>query len=168
MKFLLFFYIGFANINLAYGQDAGLSNDCLAKPIREYLAAIQNLAFKDMAPLLHPKARYRDPTMVFFNTEAIDLAGPSAIIDFWQTSARDTQLSQNDYQIVSCLTTPPYTVLHMNMTLEVSGKAWQSDKERIQVKGTLSSIYKLENGLITEHTDYVDYQSLMEEVARQR
>ena len=117
-----------------------------------------------MKETLHVDARYYDPTMTFYDRDAIDLKGPDAIVEFWKSSSVDSGTEKIDYTYRECFDTAGYHVVHYDLTVTVSGTFWNVNKETVEISGSVTSIIRIVDDKVIEHQDYVDYASAEDDV----
>lgn len=144
---------------------AGHALACEADPAVAYLKTIESMDWDAMEAKLHPDARYHDPTMTFYDRDAIDLQGRRAIVDFWRSSSDGSGTSGIDYTYRECFDTAGYHVVHYDLAVTVAGAYWNLDRETIDLTGVVTSIFRIIDDRVVEHRDYVDYASAEDEIA---
>lgn len=139
--------------------------DCAADSVpHRWIKAIEGQNWDALQGLFAEDSRYRDPTMAFFDTAEIDLRGPQAIRQFWQESSEDSGTSAIDYTITHCFQTGGIAVLTLKVAVTVAGDTWGIKKESVVLRGAQTSVLRIENDLIVEATDLVDYADVMGQV----
>jgi len=122
-----------------------------------YLNAIETMQWQRMRSLLADDARYTDPTMTYFDREAIDIRGAEAIVAFWQSSSEDSGTTRIDYETTACFETAGYYVVNLDIRITVAGQYWNVNRPEIVLPGKVLSIVRVVDGLVAEHRDYVEY-----------
>lgn len=139
--------------------------DITGTPYR-YLAAIEQQDMTTMAQLLSAEAHYLDPTMTQFNGQPVDLLGKDAIIKFWRDSFEVSGSGKLDYGIDECFTAGDTTVMTLNLEIEVAGAFWGVNKDKIDLNARHIMILRIVGKQIIDHTDYVDYASMLDQVEK--
>lgn len=145
-----------------------LSADCDDDPAIAYLKVIEAMNWPGMRALLAPDAHYLDPTMIFFDRPAIDLRGPDAIVDFWQGESEGADTRKLEFNFRSCAETAGFHMIHYDVTGTAAGATWNVNRDEITITGAVTSVIRIDDGLVKEHRDYVDYRSAIDDVERQR
>ena len=130
-----------------------------------YLDAIESMEWQRMRSLLADDARYTDPTMIYFDREAIDIRGADGIVEFWRSSSEDSGTSQIGYETTGCFETAGYYVVSLEIRITVSGEFWNIGKPEIVLPGKVLSIIRAVDGRVIEHNDYVEYSNVDRVVA---
>ncbi|NQU47100.1 MAG: hypothetical protein HQ519_00495 [Planctomycetes bacterium] len=117
-----------------------------------------------MNSLLSASAIYEDPTMVYFDTDAVLLQNREAIVDFWRQSSIDSGAQNISYQIESCFESGGVSVLNMQLSLDVSGSYWGIAKDRIHLTGKQTTCITVVDDLIVHVVDYVEYARVFDVV----
>jgi len=131
---------------------------------QRWIEVIEDQNWDALQDLFAKDSRYRDPTMAFFDTPEIDLRGPRAIRKFWQESSEGSGTSAIRYTITRCFQASSMAVLTLEVAVTVAGNAWGINKESIVLRAPQTSVLRIENGLIVEATDLVDYADMMGQV----
>lgn len=122
-----------------------------------YLDAIETMQWQRMRSLLAKDAHYTDPTMIYFDREAIDIRGAESIVEFWRSSSEDSGTNQISYETTACFETAGYHMVNLNIEIVVSGKFWNVNKPEIALPGKVLSVIRVVEGRVVEHHDYVEY-----------
>lgn len=132
------------------------SEDVLAL---RYLNAIEAMQWQRMRSLLAIDARYTDPTMIYFDRDAIDIRGADEIVAFWRSSSEDSGTSQISYQRTGCFETAGYHMVNLDIKITVAGSLWNVNKPEIVLPGKALSVIRVMDGRVVEHHDYVEYSN---------
>ncbi len=124
-----------------------------------YLSAIENMQWQRMSSFLASDAHYTDPTMIYFDRDAIDIRGADNIVAFWRSSSEDSGTSQITYKTTACFETAGYHIVNLNIAISVAGSFWDVNKPEITIPGEVVSIIRVTNGQVIEHHDYVEYSN---------
>jgi ketosteroid isomerase-like protein len=139
--------------------------DCLEDGVAtQYLRAIEQQDMQGMSTLLSDQAHYLDPTMTEFDGPAVDLNAKADIIDFWQASFEQSGSGKLQYRIDGCFVAGDTTVMTLHLDIEVSGAFWGVNTDMIDLNGRHIMTLRIAEDKITSHTDYVDYQALLQQV----
>ncbi|MEP4485469.1 MAG: nuclear transport factor 2 family protein [Halioglobus sp.] len=139
--------------------------DCATDSVpHRWIKVIEEQNWDALQALFAEDSRYHDPTMAFFDTAEIDLRGPLAIRQFWQESSEGSGTSAIDYTITNCFQAGAMAVLTLKVAVTVAGDTWGIKKESVVLRGAQTSVLRLENGLIVDATDLVDYGDVMGQV----
>lgn len=130
-----------------------------------YLDAIENRQWQRMRSLLAVDARYTDPTMIYFDRDAIEISGAEDIVAFWRSSSEDSGTSQIRYQTTACFETAGYHVVNLDIEITVSGRFWNVNKPEIVLPGEVVSVVRVVDDRVVEHRDYVEYANVDRVVA---
>lgn len=122
-----------------------------------YLDAIENMQWQRMRSLLAADARYTDPTMTYFDRDAIDIKGAEDIVAFWQSSSEDSGTSQINYERTGCFETAGYYVVNLDIEVIVAGSYWNVNRAEILLPGKVVSVIRVADEHVVEHHDYVEY-----------
>lgn len=138
------------------GADVVWANDCDNAAV-DYLKVIERMDWDEMADRLASDARYQDPTMTFFDRDAIDLSGPDAIVGFWREASAESGTESIAYDYQRCFETAGYHVVHYGIDIRVAGHYWDVNLQEITIPGQVTSIIQIVDGRVALHVDYVDY-----------
>ena len=130
-----------------------------------YLDAIERMQWQRMRSLLADDARYTDPTMIYFERDAIDIRGAEGIVAFWRSSSEESGTSQISYETTDCFETAGYNVVNLDIAITVAGNFWDVDKPEIVLPGKVLSVIRVVDGRVAEHHDYVEYSNAERVVA---
>lgn len=132
------------------------SEDALAL---RYLNAIETMQWQRMRALLASDARYTDPTMIYFDRDAIDIRGAEGIVAFWRSSSEDSGTSKISYERTGCFETAGYHMVNLDIKITVAGSFWNVNKPEIVLPGKVLSVIRVMEGRVVEHHDYVEYSN---------
>lgn len=132
------------------------SKDALAL---RYLNTIETMQWQHMRSLLAIDARYTDPTMIYFDRDAIDIQGADGIVAFWRSSSEDSGTSQISYEKTACFETAGYHMVNLDIKITVAGSFWNVNKPEIVLPGKVLSVIRVMDGRVVEHHDYVEYSN---------
>lgn len=138
------------------GMLAACPEDSLAL---RYLDAIETMQWQRMRSLLANDARYTDPTMIYFDRDAIDIRGAEEIVAFWRSSSEDSGTSQIGYETTACFETAGYHMVNLDIKIVAAGSFWNVNKPEIILPGKVLSVIRVVDGYVVEHHDYVEYSN---------
>jgi len=140
---------------LATGAQAAGCDD--KSTVVKYLKTIEDMNWRKMKHMLADDAVYRDPTMVYFKRPEIGLNGKDDITGFWEDASKESGASRIGYNLKHCFETAGFHVVLYDTLVEVRGHLWNINQENVTMPGQVMSVIRIEQGLIKEHIDYVDY-----------
>lgn len=124
-----------------------------------YLDAIESMEWQRMRSLLSADAKYTDPTMIYFDRDAIDIQGADDIVAFWRSSSEESGTSNISYETTACFETAGYYVVNLDINIAVAGSFWNVNKAEIELPGKVMSVIQVIDGRVVEHHDYVEYSN---------
>ena len=125
-----------------------------------YLDAIEKMQWQRMRSLLANDARYTDPTMIYFDRDAIDIRGAEGSVAFWRSSSEGSGTSQINYETTACFETAGYYMVNLDIEIVVSGRFWNVNRPEIALPGNVLSVIRVVDGRVLEHHDYVEYSNV--------
>ena len=133
---------------------------------RNYLDALYAFDFPELEKLLHPDAVFEDPTsVVAFPGVTWRFIGRSAILDFVRQSSDG--IVDADYHVLSEFSTGEFVVFYAEYSTVFEGEALGMPEQVFSVKMPAVTILRIQNGLVIHHTDHVDYDLMLEQIAKQ-
>lgn len=131
-----------------------------------YVQAIDDMRWDVMSEMLAEDAHYADPTMTYFDVEAIDITGRDGIVDFWRSASEDSGTTDISNKVTACFETGGYHLVNLDVVVTVAGAFWNVNQEHIAITGKqVMVIHVSEDGFVTSHHDYVGYAGVDEIVA---
>jgi ketosteroid isomerase-like protein len=133
---------------------------------RHYLDALYAFDLPLLEGLLHADAVFEDPTSVAAAPGgAWRFEGRSAVLDFVrQTSA---SIEDADYQVQAEFSTGKFVVFYIEYSTVFAGELVGVPEEVFSIKVPAVTILRIQNGLVIHHTDHVDYDLMLEQIAEQ-
>ncbi len=123
-----------------------------------YVKAIDDMQWDAMGELLAEDAHYSDPTMIYYGVDAMEIEGKGEIVEFWRSASADSGTSDIDNDVTACFETGGYHMVNLDIEITLSGAFWNINKDQITIPGKQLMIIRVsEEGLVTEHHDYVGY-----------
>ncbi len=133
---------------------------------RNYLNALYAFDLPELKELLHPDAVFEDPTSeTAFPGTPWRFEGRNAILDMVRQS-RDGIVSA-EYHVLSEFATGEYVVFSLEYSMEFQGEMLGVPERQFSIKIPAATILKLKDDLVIRHVDYVNYDLMLEQMAKQ-
>ena len=133
---------------------------------KHYLESLYAFDFSTLKASLHADAVFEDPTAVAaFPGQASRFSGRDDILDFFRQSSKG--IVGAGYQIQSEFTTGEFVVFNLQYWSRVEGEMLGVPGKIFSVKMPGVTILRIKNGFVIHHTDHVDYDLMLKQVAEQ-
>ena len=127
-----------------------------------YLNALYAFDYAELGKLLDANAVFEDPTAVVVSPDMTwRFEGRDAILDFVrQTGA---SIVDAEYRVMSEFSTGEFVVFNMEYSTVFDGEMLGTPGQELSVELPAVTILRIQDGLVTRHTDYVDYDLMLAE-----
>jgi len=121
-----------------------------------------------MGEMLAENAFYDDTTIRPYDTHAIHVVGPQAIMEHWSQLSVTADISGLHYTLLDRFEIGAVTVLHMNLDVQDDGASWGVKKDEITLSARVTTVLTIVAGKIVHVHDHVDDSDLTRQIAELR
>ena len=133
---------------------------------RNYLDVLYAFDFPELEKLLHADAVFEDPTsVVAFPGVTWRFVGRGAVLEVFRQSGEG--IVDADFRVLSEFSTGEFVVFYAEYSTVFQGEALGMTEQVFSVKIPAVTILRIQNGLVIHHTDHVDYDLMLEQIAKQ-
>lgn len=129
---------------------------------RNYLDALYALEFDKALNMLTADMFFEDTSATVFQGEPVFVNGREKVVDTFRNSA--TFLNEASYEIQSIFVNGSQVVMTLTYMANMKGQFIGIDAEEVFVKVPAVTILNVEDGKIASHTDYVGYETMLNQL----
>jgi hypothetical protein len=132
---------------------------------RHYLDLLYAFDYLELEKTLHRDVIFEDPTAVAFTGKAWHITGRNAILDFFREASEG--IVEGGFEVLSEFSTGAFVVFNIEYWSKFDGEVLGVPGKVVSMKIPGVTILQIRDGLVTHHTDHVDYDLLHKQVAMQ-
>jgi ketosteroid isomerase-like protein len=127
-----------------------------------YLETLYAFDFETLATLLAPDATFYDPTAAPLTGSDTRYAGRDQIVAEFSGAAAKAR--NGGYEIERQFVSGELAVFTLTYSSELDGNAFGVPGEWVPVRVAGITVIRVVDGLVTEHLDHVDYESMLRQI----
>lgn len=169
MKYLYQIYILLFFSTYTFSQETPNKNQQLAL---KYMEAYGNWDFDKMKTFYAENITFEDPTATTAFQQSFKFIGKENVYQFFKGVFKNQ--FENDkppyvhFSIEKHFTSGPFTIIHSTFECIIPSSWYQgNEQEKIFISIPFTTILKIENELIIQHTDYGNYTKYFEQINTQ-